>query len=152
MLSAASAPRDAPASPRPGRRSRHRLIVALVLLTVALSAAVRFAALDAFPDTVFDEHYYAHDAAALLRGDLGPRGADSWRPGLARSIAHPELGTLAIAAGIASLGDGPWGWRAPAALAGTLLIALVYPLARRLFLPPCGHWPRPCSRPATRCS
>ena len=136
MLSAASAPRDAPASPRPLARDRRRLIVALVLLTVVLSAAVRFAALDALPDTVFDEHYYAHDATALLRGDLGPRGAESWRPGLARSVAHPELGTLAIAAGIALLGDGPWGWRAPAALAGTLLIALVYPLARRLFLPP----------------
>ena len=133
MQSAASAPRDAPAPAWPRRR---RLIVALVLLTIALSAAVRFAALDAFPDRVFDEYYYAHDAAALLRGDLGPRGAESWRPGEARSLAHPELGTLAIAAGIALFGDGPWGWRVPAALAGTLLIALMYPLARRLFLPP----------------
>jgi len=133
MQSAASAPTAAPAPAWPRRR---RLIVALVLLTIALSAVVRFAALDAFPEHVFDEYYYAHDAAALLRGDLGPRGAESWRPGEARSIAHPGLGTLAIAAGIALLGDGPWGWRAPAALAGTLLIALVYPLARRLFLPP----------------
>ena len=133
MQSAAAATRDAPS---PARLRRRRLIVALVLLTIALSAAVRFASLDAFPAHVFDEYYYAHDAAALLRGDLGPRGAESWRPGAARSLAHPELGTLAIAAGIALLGDGPWGWRAPAALAGTLLIALVYPLARRLFLPP----------------
>ncbi len=133
MQSAAAPTRDGPAPAWPRRR---RLIVALVLLTIALSAAVRFAALDAFPGHVFDEHYYAHDAAALLRGDLGPRGAESWRPGAARSAAHPELGTLAIAAGIALLGDGPWGWRTPAALAGTLLIALVYPLARRLFLPP----------------
>lgn len=133
MQSAASATRDAPAPAWPRRR---RLILALVILTIALSATVRFAALDAFPGHVFDEYYYAHDAAALLRGDLGPRGAESWRPGEAHSIAHPELGTLAIAAGIALLGDGPWGWRAPAALAGTLLIALVYPLARRLFLPP----------------
>ena len=133
MQSAAAATRDAPS---PARLRRRRLIVALVVLTIALSAAARFAALDAFPVHVFDEHYYAHDAAALLRGDLGPRGAESWRPGEARSIAHPELGTLAIAAGIALFGDGPWGWRAPAALAGTLLIALMYPLARRLFLPP----------------
>jgi dolichyl-phosphate-mannose--protein O-mannosyl transferase len=133
MQSAASATKVAPAPAWPRRR---RLIVALVLLTIALSAVVRFAALDAFPAYVFDEYYYAHDSASLLRGDLGPRGAESWRPGEARSIAHPGLGTLAIAAGIALLGDGPWGWRAPAALAGTLLIALVYPLARRLFLPP----------------
>jgi dolichyl-phosphate-mannose--protein O-mannosyl transferase len=133
MQSAASATRVAPAPAWPRRR---RLIVAVVLLTIALSATVRFAALDTFPAYVFDEYYYAHDAAALLRGDLGPRGAESWRPGAARSIAHPQLGTLAIAAGIALLGDGPWGWRVPSALAGTLLIALVYPLARRLFLPP----------------
>jgi dolichyl-phosphate-mannose-protein mannosyltransferase len=133
MQSAASVTRDAPA---PRRARRRRLIVALLLLTIAVSAAVRFASLDAFPGYVFDEYYYAHDAAALLRGDLGPRGAEHWRPGAARSLAHPELGTLAIAAGIAVLGDGPWGWRTPAALAGTLLIALVYPLARRLFLPP----------------
>jgi dolichyl-phosphate-mannose-protein mannosyltransferase len=133
MQSAASATRDAPAPAWPRRR---RLILALVILTIALSATVRFASLNAFPGHVFDEYYYAHDAAALLRGDLGPRGAESWRPGDARSIAHPELGTLAIAAGIALLGDGPWRWRTPAALAGTLLIALVYPLARRLFLPP----------------
>src|SRR5450756_1478807 len=98
MQSAASATRDAPAPAWPRRR---RLILALVILTIALSATVRFAALDAFPGHVFDEYYYAHDAAALLRGDLGPRGAESWRPGEARSIAHPELGTLAIAAGLA---------------------------------------------------
>ena len=133
MQSAASATRDAPDPAWPRRR---RLILALVILTIALSATVRFASLDALPGHVFDEYYYAHDSAALLRGDLGPRVAESWRPGEARSIAHPELGTLAIAAGIALLGDGPWGWRAPAAVAGTLLIALVYPLARRLFLPP----------------
>jgi len=133
MQSAAAATRDAPS---PARLRRRRLIIALLVLTIALSAAARFAALDAFPEYVFDERYYAHDAAALLRGDLGPRGAEGWRPGEARSIAHPELGTLAIAAGIALFGDGPWGWRAPAALAGTLLIALMYPLARRLFLPP----------------
>jgi len=120
----------------PGALRRRRLVLTLVVLTVALSAVVRFAALDTFPSYVFDEHYYAHDAAALLRGDLGRQGAESWRPGAARSLAHPELVTLLTAGSIAVFGDGPWAWRLPAALAGTLLIALVYPLARRLRLPP----------------
>ena len=115
---------------------RRRIILTLFLITVAVSALVRFAALDAFPGYVFDEHYYAHDAATLLRGGFGPRGAETWRPGEARSLAHPELVTLVTAGSIAVFGDGPWGWRLPAALAGTLLIALVYPLARRLRLPP----------------
>ncbi len=119
-----------------GALRRRRLILTLVALTVAVSAVVRFAALDTFPQHVFDEYYYAHDAAALLRGDLGPRGAESWRPGAARSLAHPGLVTLLTAGSIAVFGDGPWGWRLPAALAGTLLVALVYPLARRLRLPP----------------
>jgi dolichyl-phosphate-mannose--protein O-mannosyl transferase len=133
MQSAGPASSLAPASPGSGRR---RLILTLVVLTVAVSALVRFAGLDTLPGHVFDEYYYAHDAAALLHGDLGPRGAESWRPGVARSLAHPELATLAIAGSIAAFGDGPWGWRLPAALAGTLLIALVYPLARRMRLPP----------------
>lgn len=119
-----------------GARRRRRLILTLLALTVALSALVRFAALDTFSEHVFDEYYYAHDAAALLEGELGPRGADTWRPGAARSLAHPELVTLLTAGSIAVFGDGPWGWRLPAALAGTLLVALVYPLARRLRLPP----------------
>ena len=55
MQSAASATRDAPAPAWPRRR---RLIVALVVLTIALSAAVRFASLDAFPEYVIDEYYY----------------------------------------------------------------------------------------------
>lgn len=133
MHSAAPVASDAPTAKMSRRR---RLIVALVLLTVAVSGVVRFAALDTYPAYVFDEYYYVHDASALLRGELGPRGAETWRPGVARSLAHPELATLAIAGSIALFGDGPFGWRLPAALAGTLLIALVYPLARRLRLPP----------------
>ena len=41
-----------------------------------------------------------------------------------------------IAAGILAFGNDPWGWRVPSAVAGTFLIALVYPLARRLRLSP----------------
>ena len=123
-----------------GARARaprgRRLILTLVVVTVAVSALLRFAALGTFPAYVFDEHYYAHDAAALLRGDFAPRGAETWRPGTARSLAHPELVTLLTAGSIAVFGDGPWGWRLPAALAGTLLIALMYPLARRMRLSP----------------
>ncbi len=114
---------------------RRRLILTLVIVTVAVSALVRIVALDSFPQHVFDEYYYVHDAVALLHGELGPRPPDLWKPGAARSLAHPGLGTLAIAAGIAVLGDDPWGWRLPSALAGIALIALVYPLARRTGLP-----------------
>ena len=126
-----------PAAAAPARRQvAGRAIVALVLVVVALSAVVRLVNLDVFPTLVFDEHYYVHDAGSIVHGRIGPRRPSPWKPGDGLSLAHPPLGTLSIAAGILTLGDGPWGWRVPSAIAGTLLIALVYPLARRLRLRP----------------
>ena len=107
-----------------------------MLIVIALSAVVRLVNLDVFPTLVFDEHYYVHDAGSIVHGRMGPRRPSPWKPGDGRSLAHPPLGTLSIAAGIVALGNDPWGWRVPSAIAGTLLIALVYPLARRLRLPP----------------
>ena len=113
-----------------------RRVLAAVLIIVALSAVVRLYDLGRYAAPVFDEYYYAHDAARILAGDLGGSAAAPWRPAALRSAAHPDLGKLAIAAGIAWFGDGPWGRRVPAALAGTALIALVFPLARRMGLTP----------------
>jgi dolichyl-phosphate-mannose--protein O-mannosyl transferase len=111
-----------------------RRILALVVLVIALSAAVRVVDLGRYPVTVFDEHYYVHDARVLLRGDLAGSAAEPWKPVALRSVAHPDLAKLAVAAGIWVAGDGPWGWRLPGALCGIALIALVFPLARRLGL------------------
>ena len=108
----------------------------LVLIVIALSAAVRLINLDAYHTLVFDEHYYVHDAGSIVHGRIGPRQPSPWKPGDGRSLAHPPLGALSIAVGILTLGNDPWGWRVPSAIAGTLLIALVYPLARRLRLSP----------------
>ena len=131
----------APARPSPeaapqARSAASRTVIALVLVVVALSAVVRLVNLDVFPTLVFDEHYYVHDAGSVIHGRIGPRPPSPWKPGDGRSLAHPPLGTLSIAAGILTLGNNPWGWRVPSAIAGTLLIALVYPLARRLRLSP----------------
>ncbi len=136
MTEVAAPVRQPPAAAPRGRAPTARALLAAVLVVVALSAAVRFVNLGEYRTYVFDEHYYAHDAAVIVHGGLGPRRPAPWKPGGARSLAHPELGTLAIAAGVEALGDGPWGWRVPSAIAGTLLIALVYPLARRLGLAP----------------
>jgi dolichyl-phosphate-mannose-protein mannosyltransferase len=119
-----------------GREPASRAVVVLVLIVIALSAAVRLVNLDAFPTLVFDEYFYVHDANSLLHGHIGPRQPSPWKPGDDRSLAHPPLGVLSVAAGIVALGNNPWGWRVPSAIAGTLLIALVYPIARRLRLSP----------------
>jgi dolichyl-phosphate-mannose-protein mannosyltransferase len=110
--------------------SKRRAII-WVSVILAFSAAVRVVSLDAWPAYVFDEHYYAHDAAALLKQGLA---SDGWRSGGLRTQSQPLLGDATIAAGIAVFGDDPWGWRLPSALAGVALIAMVYPLARRLLL------------------
>ncbi len=125
-----------PVATSTGRTRASRAIVALVLVVIALSAVVRLVDLDVFPTIVFDEHYYVHDANALLHGRIGPLAPSPWKPGHDSSLAHPPLGVMSIAAGIAALGNNPWGWRVPSALAGTALIALIYPLARRLRLTP----------------
>ena len=90
---------------------------------------------------------------SILRGDLAGSTAEPWKPAAVRSAAHPDLAKLAIAAGIAVLGDNAWGWRVPAALAGVALIALVFPtraaagLERRVGSGGTG----PCRR-RSRCS
>lgn len=123
-----------PASPGAVRPPLSRTVLALVLLVVALSAAVRLVDLGRFRGTVFDEYYYVHDARAIMHGGLAGTPGQHWKPAGVRSDAHPDLGKLAIAAGIALLGDDPWGWRVPAAVCGILLVALVFPIARRLGL------------------
>ncbi len=131
LETASPAPRTPPGAVRP---PVSRTVLVLVLVVVALSAAVRLVDLGRFQGAVFDEHYYVHDARAVLHGGLAGTPEEPWRPSGVRSDAHPDLAKLAIAAGIAVLGDGPWGWRLPAALAGIAVVALVFPLARRLGL------------------
>ncbi|HUK78888.1 MAG TPA: glycosyltransferase family 39 protein, partial [Thermoleophilia bacterium] len=123
-----------PWASRGGRATR--LVIVIALATVALSGLVRLANLAVYPGLIYDEHFYVHDANSVLHGRVGPLQPLPWRPGDEIGLDHPPLGTLAIATGVAVMGNDPWGWRVPSAIAGTLLIALVYPLARRLCLPP----------------
>jgi dolichyl-phosphate-mannose--protein O-mannosyl transferase len=69
---------------------------------------------------VFDELYYALDAADLLRH------------GVEVSPAHPPLGKWLIAAGIQVAGFTPSGWRLAALLAGAALVVVTWWGARIL--------------------
>lgn len=111
-------------------------VLVAVLAILCLSAGLRLWGLSSPREYIFDEVYYAKDARAILDGRVGPTADLSWEPGDVVSWPHPESGKFAIAAGIALLGDRPLGWRLPATLAGTALLACVYPLARRLGLTP----------------
>ncbi len=69
---------------------------------------------------VFDEVYYALDAADLLR-----HGVES-------SPAHPPLAKWLIAAGIQVFGFTPVGWRSAAVVAGVALVLVTWLAARKV--------------------
>ncbi|MGH7608635.1 MAG: phospholipid carrier-dependent glycosyltransferase [Candidatus Dormibacteria bacterium] len=69
---------------------------------------------------VFDEVYFPVDALKDLKG------IDYFDP-------EPPLTKLIIAGGISWLGFNPWGWRIMSAIFGSLVVGLLYLLARRLW-------------------
>ncbi len=69
---------------------------------------------------VFDEVYFPVDAYKDLKG------IDYFDP-------EPPLTKLIMAGGISWLGFNPWGWRIMSAIFGSLVIGLLYFLARRLW-------------------
>jgi dolichyl-phosphate-mannose--protein O-mannosyl transferase len=128
--------RDAP--PRDARLSW-----LLTLGLTALAFCIRLVGI-AYPKGVlFDETYYAKDAYTLLK--LGYEG--SWPENANNMIAsgnadvyttnasfivHPQVGKWLIASGEWLFGMNSFGWRFPALVFGSLLVAVVIRLARRL--------------------
>jgi dolichyl-phosphate-mannose--protein O-mannosyl transferase len=118
---------------KPGRRRRYVVLVAAILL---VSAGVRLWHLGTPAEQMFDEVYYAKDAKAIVDGRVSPKPPYRWAAGDEVSWPHPELGKMAIAVGVVLFGDRAFGWRLPSVVAGMVLLACVYPVARRLGLPP----------------
>jgi len=124
--------------PAAGRRFERApgVVITLVLLVLIASATVRLYELQRPNTLVFDEVYYAKDAHVILHGYLGGNPGYPWEPGDEISWPHPEYGKFAIAVGEAGFGNNSFGWRIVPAIFGTLLLALVYPIGRRLGLSP----------------
>ena len=109
----------------PGARWTRDDWIVLALVTLA-GGLLRLARIWRPETIVFDEIHYAQDACLLVIGSADTCGRDFY------ASAHPPLGELLIAAGIALFGYDALGWRVAALVAGTLTIALTYLLARRL--------------------
>jgi len=93
----------------------------MIALVFALAAAVfRFPGLGTPGEEYFDEVYHAKAARQYLAGEQ----PDEW--------VHPPTAKLLIAVGVWAFGYKPWAWRLPPALAGTLLAAVFYLLARQV--------------------
>ena len=121
---------DADAHPFPPQATGRwdRLDTFALIAITALAACLRFIRLSTPGRIVFDEIYYAQDACVFVRGGGGVCS-------IANPTAdeHPHLAKWLIAGGIELFGYSPFGWRTAAALTGTLGVALLYMLARRLF-------------------
>ena len=74
-----------------------------------------------YDETYFDEIYHPRNAKEIAEGQY------------MYSSVHPLFGTTLMAFGIKVFGMNPFGWRFMGALAGSLLSALFYILARTLF-------------------
>jgi dolichyl-phosphate-mannose-protein mannosyltransferase len=106
----------------------------LLIALLAMSFGVRTLWLD-YPGRVaiLDEGYYLSSAHNILGLEQLPGNPYPYaRPGLDPLIEHPIAGKLLIALSIRLLGDTPYAWRLPGAVAGTAVIWLVYLLAHRL--------------------
>ena len=115
--------------------SHRRLLLLALAAVLALSLLARGWDLQRPRKYMFDEVYYAKDAATILHGDVSPAAAElRWEPGDEVSWAHPEMGKFAVALGILLAGDRSIGWRLPSVAAGMVILACVYPIARRLGL------------------
>ena len=110
-------------APAPGWTRLDWLVLSLVVLA---AGALRFVRIGRPGQLVFDEIFYARNACLYVQGSEEACGVSPLVGG------HPPLGELLIGAGIALFGFEPFGWRVAAAVAGTLTVALLYVLARRI--------------------
>lgn len=104
-----------------------RAQIAALISLIAFGALTRFINLSRPGELVFDEVYYVDGARDYLANGV------ELDDGKAEFIVHPPIGKWAIAIGIKVFGDNPFGWRATAALVGTLSILLIFLIARQLF-------------------
>ncbi len=107
----------------------------LVLFIFGANLLVRVSQISHPNQYIFDEDMHAFTAGLMARGD--PRAYEWWHPPLiseqnqytyrapAIEWLHPPLAKLLQATSINMLGDNPFGWRLPSALAGALLAMFV---------------------------
>ncbi|MBQ6436668.1 glycosyltransferase family 39 protein [bacterium] len=114
------------------------ILLGLILL---LGTWLRFRDLHLPREMYFDEVYHVPTIDLIAHDD--PRAFEWWHQELTTEYGtgtyvdwlHPPLAKLIQAFSLKAFGLHPWSWRAPSALAGVLLILVVYSLARELWGP-----------------
>jgi dolichyl-phosphate-mannose-protein mannosyltransferase len=95
----------------------------------AIAAILRLKDLGSVKGYIFDEVYYPTDAWDMLHH------AVEWdeKTNGPAYVVHPPLGKWLIALGEKAFGNHEFGWRFPAAIAGTLMILILIRIAYRMF-------------------
>lgn len=112
-------------SPQVSRWSRLDAFAITAITTVA--GVIRLVRLDDPKVLMFDETYYAKDACWYVMTDPSLCGVHA-----ESSLVHPPFAKWLIALGIRLFGYDSFGWRISAAVAGTLTVALLFLLVRKL--------------------
>ena len=118
---------EAPLVRRPPARWSRGEIIAIVAITL-IAAIIRLVNLADPPEYVFDEVYYAKDGCVFAEKSSEVCGIPD-----ESTQVHPPLGKAIISIGITAFGFDSFGWRIMATLAGSLSVALLFLIARRLF-------------------
>lgn len=121
---------ETPASEAPpptGGWWSRRDTIALILIT-AIAGVLRLVRLDLPKQIIFDETYYAKDACWYV--NVSEKICEI---GYEQTYVHPPLAKWLIAIGIRLFGWDSFGWRIAVAVAGTITVALLYLVARRIF-------------------
>ena len=106
-------------------RFRH---LAPISIIVGFALALRLWRLNLPKGYIFDEVYYAKNAASLITD-----GVELNDQGAAEFVVHPPLGKWLIGIGIKLFGNNEFGWRVIAAIVGSASVLLIYLIVQRLF-------------------
>ena len=106
-------------------RFRH---LAPISIIIGFALTLRLWRLDLPKGYIFDEVYYAKDAASLIT-----HGVELNEDGMAEFVVHPPFGKWLIGIGIKLFGNNEFGWRVIAAVVGSASVLLIYLIVQRLF-------------------
>jgi len=106
-------------------RFRH---LAPISIIIGFALTLRLWRLDLPKGYIFDEVYYAKDAASLIT-----HGVELSEDEMAEFVVHPPLGKWLIGIGIKLFGNNEFGWRVIAAVVGSASVLLIYLIVQRLF-------------------
>jgi dolichyl-phosphate-mannose-protein mannosyltransferase len=106
-------------------RFRH---LAPITIIMGFAITLRLWQLNLPKGYIFDEVYYAKNAASLITD-----GVELNEQGAAEFVVHPPLGKWLIGLGIKLFGNNEFGWRIIAAVVGSTSILIIYLIVQRLF-------------------